>query len=94
MHAGSVTDFESVGMQATDAGRVASNFECTMRDEACGQSRGIFCGQCAEELARGAAHACDAGVLFWVIATRCYMLDAWVVCAGMHPPMPSVRGKL
>ena len=57
MHAGSVTDFESVGTQATDAGflklayqRVASNFECTMRDKACGQSRGIFCGQCAEEL--------------------------------------------
>ena len=86
MHAGSITDFESVGMQAADAGflklayqRVASNFECTLRDKACGQSRGIFCGQCAEELTRGAAHACDASVLLWVIATRCYMLDAWVV---------------
>ena len=25
------------------------------------------------------AHSCDAGVLFRVIATSCYMLDAWVV---------------
>ena len=39
MQAGSITDFESVGVQATYAGflklahqRVASNFECTMRD--------------------------------------------------------------
>ena len=113
MHAGFITDFESVGMRATDAGflklayqRVASNFECPMRDKACGQSRGTFCGQCAEELARGAAHTCDASVLFFGDCNAllhagcmgCLKRNTKILqktCrAGMHPPMPSVRGRL